>query len=170
MSYSYTTTETFTLTNAKRLAAKVTADMHQSHRLYGAPSLADIEEYQQELTVMLNDGYLKTYEFGFKDGNGNRQLSWLYTVGPTGDLEGGRSGGLYPSAEVNSSRSFNYITRTSEWHGLSDAEREQVNGRHPVQRTSGDAPQDGNGYWENTKSYNSGGVAVTRKEFRPYGN
>ena len=40
VSYTYTTTESFTLTNAKKLAAKVTADMHQCRRLYGDPGEA----------------------------------------------------------------------------------------------------------------------------------
>lgn len=170
MSYSFTTTETYTLTNAKKLAAKVTADMYQSNRLYGRPSLSDIEEYQQELVVMLVDGYLETYEFGFKTADDKRILSWFYTVGPSGDLEGGRSGGLYPSAssEVANAKSFNYMTHTDKWSDLAADDRDKINSKHPVNRATGDPPQDGNGYWHNDREYGSGRVGVSRKEFRPW--
>lgn len=68
MSYSYTTTETFTLTHARHLAAKVAADMHQCQRFYDYPTDAKIKEYEQELVVLLHGGYVESYEFGFKTG------------------------------------------------------------------------------------------------------
>jgi hypothetical protein len=170
MSYSYTTTESFTVTNARRLAAKVASDMHQSLRLYGKPSLSKIEEYQEELTVMLIGGYLESYEFGFKTSDGKRIVSWMYTVSSSGELEGGRSGGLYSYADVSSARSFNYVTFSNAWFALSQDEKDKVNSTHPVDRTTGDPPQDGNGYWSSSREYSSGGVAITRKEFRPYDN
>jgi Bacterial HORMA domain family 1 len=70
MSYSYTTTESFTLTHARRLATKVAADMHQCQRFYGYPTDTQIENYQQELIVLLHGGYMKSYEFGFKTTDG----------------------------------------------------------------------------------------------------
>jgi hypothetical protein len=45
VSYSYTATESFTLTDAKKLAAKVIADMHQCRRIYESPSESSIEAY-----------------------------------------------------------------------------------------------------------------------------
>ena len=105
MAYTYTTTETFTLTHARRLAAKVAADMHQCQRLYGHLTDTEIEEYQQELTVLLVDGYIRSYEFGFKK-DGRRVVSWHYTVSPSGDLEGGRSGGLFPTADISNAVTY----------------------------------------------------------------
>ena len=168
MSYSYTTTESFTLTHARKLAARVAADMHQCQRFYDYPSDTQIEKYQQELIVLLHGGYFKSYEFGFKTKDERRVVSWHYTVGPSGDLEGGRSGGLFPSADISDAVTFNFLTYSSEWFALSNAERDKIKASYPVRRTDGSPPSDGNGYWDSSRRYVSGGVAVTRKEFRPW--
>ncbi len=168
MSYSYTTTESFTLTHARRLAAKVAADMHQCRRFYGQPTDTQIENYQQELIVLLHGGFVSSYEFGFKTKNGLRVVSWSYTVGPSGDLEGGRSGGLFPSADISNAVTFNFLSYSSAWFSLSTVERDKVKANYAVKRTDGSPPKDGNGYWDSSRHYASGGVAVTRKEFRPW--
>lgn len=170
MSYSYTTTatESFTLTHAKRLAAKVAADMHQCQRLYGRPTDTQIENYEQELIVLLHGGYVESYEFGFKTRDGQRVVSWHYTVNLAGDLEGGRSGGLFPTADISEAVPFNFLSRNSVWSALSQEERDKIEASFPVRRTEGKPPKDGNGYWDSSRSYVSGGVAVTRKEFRPW--
>jgi hypothetical protein len=168
MSYSYTTTESFTRTHARKLAAKVAADMHQCLRFYGHPTETQIENYQQELVVLLHGGYIKSYEFGYKTKDERRVVSWHYTVSPSGDLEGGRSGGLYPSADISDAVSFNFLTYSSEWFALSQAEKDKVKAQYLVRRTDGSPPRDGNGYWDSSRHYASGGVAVIRKEFRPW--
>src|SRR5258708_34683753 len=99
MSSTYTISETCTLTHARRLAAKVAADMHQCQRFYGHLTDAQIENYQQELTVLLHGGYVKSHEFGFKTKDRRRVVSWYYTVGPAGNLEGSRSGALFPTRD-----------------------------------------------------------------------
>lgn len=167
-SYSYTTSETFTLTHARRLAAKVAADMHQCQRLYDQPSDAEIENYQQELVVLLRGGYVKSYEFGFKTKNGERVVSWLYNVSSSGDLEGGRSGGLFPSADISDAVLFNFLSYSDNWSALSASERDKIKATYSIKRTDGTSPKDGNGYWDSSRQYTSGGVAVTRKEFRPW--
>src|SRR6266699_3763453 len=110
MTSTYTTSETFTLTHARRLAAKVAADMHQCQRFYRQPTEKQIENYQQELVVLLHGGYVKSYEFGFQTKDERRVVSWSYTVSPSGDLEGGRSGGLFPSADISDAALFNFLT------------------------------------------------------------
>ena len=167
-SYSYTTSETFTRTHARRLAAKVAADMHQCQRLYGHLTDAEIEDYQEELTTLLHGRYVKSYEFGFKTKDDRRVVSWFYTVGPAGDLEGGRSGGLFPSADISDAVVFNFLSYNSEWSALSDKERDKIKASYSVQRVEGSPPKDGKGHWDSSRHYASGGVAVTRKEFRPW--
>ena len=168
MSYSITTTESFTLTHARRLAARVAADMHQCQRFYSKPTDTEIDSYQEELIVLLHGGYIKSYEFGFKTKNERRVVSWYYTVGLSGDLEGGRSGGLFSSADVSGAVWFNFLSPGSEWYALSTVERDKIKANYSVRRTDGSAPQDGNGYWDRSRNYVSGGVAITRKEFRPW--
>lgn len=167
-SYSYTTSETFTLTDARRLAAKVAADMHQCHRFYGRPTDTAIKNYQEELTVLLYGEYVESYEFGFSTKDERRVVSWFYTVSPSGDLAGGRSGGLFPSADVSGAALFNFLSYSSKWSGLSMTERAKIKASYSVQRVDGSPPQDGDGYWDSSRRYASGGVVVTRKEFRPW--
>jgi len=113
---------------------------------------------------------VQTYEFGFKSSDDRRILSWFYEVSSAGDLEGGRSGGLYSGGSVQNARSFNYMTYTSAWHGLDSATKDRIRDSHPVDRTTGSPPQDGNGFWDTSRTYISGGVALIKKEFRPYDN
>ena len=169
MSYSYTTsaTDTFSLTHAKKLAAKVTADLHQCCRFYGCPSEGDIADYNEELVVMLAGEYVCTYEFGFQS-NDRRVVSWYYTITAAGDLEGGRSGGLHATADVRGASWFNYMSYADAWSNLTQTGREAERAKHNITRISGHPPSDGSGHWVSDRTYVSGGVAVVRKEFRPW--
>ncbi len=170
MTYTYTQTETFNVTHARKLAAKVIADMHQCNRFYGkGPSEARIADYEAELVAMLKGGYVESYEFGFKTATDKRIVSWKYTVTASGDLEGGRSGGLYANADVANGSLFNFMTTNSKWAALSQADQDKVEDEHPVNRKEGEPPSDGSGYWTQDRTYSAGGVGVVRKEFRPYG-
>jgi len=168
VTYSYTATESFTLAHAKKLAAKVIADMHQCRRLYGRPSESSIEAYQTELVVLLAGEYVSKYEFGFKTDADQRIVSWRYTVGPAGDLEGGRSGGLYATADIDDARMFNYLWQSDKWNDLLPSEQAKVNAKHTIERVAGDPPSDGSGRWVRDRRYVAGGVAIEREEFRPW--
>ena len=52
MTYSYTTTSTFTRTHAIYLASKVAADLRQMQLFYGRPSNENIEAYIEELAIL----------------------------------------------------------------------------------------------------------------------
>src|SRR5262249_32259162 len=151
----------------KRLASKVVADMHQCCRLYGRPSTNDIAGYQEELIVLLADGYVAEYEFGFKKDDA-RVLSWKYKVTSAGALEGGRSGGLYAQASVASASMFNYLWYSSAWSALTLGQQQAIDAKHAVSRVAGDPPKDGSGHWVRDRTYVSGGVAVQREEFLPW--
>lgn len=168
MSYSYTTAESFTLTNAKRLAAKVSADMDQCRLLYGEPPTARIEKFRDELVVLLAGGYVSSYEFGYKTGNDVRVVSWRYRVATGGDLEGGRSGGLHATADVSRAQWFNFLWTNAQWDRLSSAEREKVKTQYEIDRATGEPPSDGAGRWVRDRTYGSGGVLMEREEFRPW--
>ncbi len=167
MSYTFATSDTFTLANAKKLAAKVAADMHQCRRFYGNPSESDVLAYDDELAVMLAGKYVSSYEFGYKSDD-KRIVSWFYTVTASGDLEGGRSGGLYAKAEVNGASWFNFMTTNSAWSNLTETGRDTVRAKHNINRTTGEPPRDGSGRWIVDRTYTSGNTAMQRKEFRPW--
>jgi len=142
--------------------------MHQCNLFYSkGPTSAAIANYEQELVAMLAGGYIDSYEFGFRTSAGNRVLSWKYTVGVSGDLEGGRYGGLYAQADLGGASLINFMTTNSKWAGLSATDKSKVDDKHHVHRVEGDPPAGGSGYWSSTRSHAAGGVAVNRQEFRP---
>lgn len=167
MTSTYTTTDSFTLVHVRKLAAKVAADMDQCRRLYGEPSTAQIEAYREELVVMLHGGYISNYEFGYQTSGERRVVSWLYAV-TRGDLEGGRSGGLYTQADISGATMFNFLTTNTDWSRLGASGQEAVKQRHSIRRITGEPPRDGNGRWVRDRNYSAGGVAIERQEFRPW--
>lgn len=168
MTYSYTGTESFTVAHARKLAGKVSADMDQCRLFYGSPSEADIESYRGELVTMLAKKYVDRYEFGFKTADDKRVVSWRYKVTASGDLEGGRSGGLHAKADINGATMFNYMWTNAAWWDLSEPGRATVKAEHSVNRVSGEPPADGAGHWVQDRSYGAGGVVLQREEFRPW--
>jgi hypothetical protein len=168
MTGSYSASETFSLTHAKYLASKVVSDLYQCSNFYGEPSDAEIARYQDELVVMLDGGFVREYEFGFKKDD-RRVVSWQYRVNASGDLAGGsdqRSGGMFARADVSGATIFNFMSYTPAWFDLSDSERATVKAKHAVNRGTGSLPGDGNGYWQTDRTYSSAGVVVERKTYR----
>jgi hypothetical protein len=168
MADSYTNSESFTVTHARKLAAKVTADMYNCYQHYGSPPPGDIDRFNQELVVMLSNKYVSVYEFGFQTAEEKRVVSWRYTVTVTGDLEGGKSGGLLATADISNAAWFNQRTCNSNWTALTPAEQETINALHEISRVTKSGPTDGNGHWTITRTYGAGGVSIVREDFQPW--
>lgn len=168
MTYSYTTSDTFTVAHARKLAGKVSADMSQCRLFYGQPSEAEVANYRDELVAMLAGMYVERYEFGFKTSDDRRVVSWSYRVTASGELEGGRSGGLHAKADISNAAMFNFMWTNTTWWNETEAERDRVRATHEINRTSGQPPADGNGRWVQDRSYGAGGVVLQREEFRPW--
>lgn len=168
MTQSSTTTATFTRTHAKHLAAKVITDLYQCYLLYDRPSRDSIDDYQTELIELLAGEYVYEYEFGFKK-DGQRVLSWRYTVGPDGGLHGdGNAGAIYARAMVDTASYYNFLSYSSKWFTLTAQQREAVKAGLPFERGDGSLPGDGNGYWQSDHGYSAGGTRIDRKTFRPW--
>lgn len=168
MSYSGTSTTSFTRTHAKHLAAKVVADLYQCSLLYGRPTADRVGDYQEELVELLAGEYVDSYEFGFKT-NGMRVLSWQYTVGADGGLHGdSAAGSLLARAAVADASYYNFLSYSSKWSDLTSAERAAIKAVLPFARGDGELPGDGSGYWQDDHGYSAGGVRVQRRTFRPW--
>ena len=170
MSFSMTRTvaETFSLTHAKYLASKVTADMKRCQQNYGKPTDQQINDYGTELALLLRDDYVEAYEFGFlKDGS--RLLCWKYavtasTLTPTDD----RPGRILSGVTMQSALFFNTLTYSSKWQAMSAADQARVGSTLPLSRNVVPDYPDGAGYWEQDRIYSAGGVSLPRRTFRPY--
>lgn len=163
-----TASESFTLTHAKYLASKVTSDMWRCQQLYGSPSRDQINDYGTELALLLRDGFVSAYEFGFQK-DGQRVVSWRYTVDSSGlSSADDRPGGVVPGVNVSVASFFNQLTYSSAWVALPEAERDKIKAELPIHRVTKDGPKDGLGYWQEDRSYSANGVSLGRKTFRPY--
>ena len=167
MTYSTTSTRTNTRTWAADLTSKVAADLKRCQRYYGKPTDAWIEGYEQELTEFLVAGFIHTIEYGFKKSD-QRVVSLLYNVDAAGNLSDDRAGGVYARADTTGASWFSYATYSSAYWALTSTQREDFKKKLPFDRTSGNAPSDGAGYWTVDRSYSQDGSGVRRQTFRPY--
>jgi hypothetical protein len=136
------------------------------HSLYGEPTLEQINNLFDELVEMLAGGYVATYEAGFRK-NGERVVSVRYSISSSGVANDEGAGGIYARADITGAFWFTFMTYSQAWWNLSDAARKAVKDSVPIDRTPGDAPTDGNGYWETGRNYASGGTSANRSGFRP---
>jgi hypothetical protein len=145
------------------------ADMYLCNAYYDLPGVETIANYAEELAILLRDGYVSEYEFGFQR-NSKRVLSWRYTVREDGSLStDNRAGKLLSSIDLGGARFFNFLSYSSKWWQLTEAERNSTKSTLPISRTTGEPPSDGNGYWTGQdRQYSSGGVGLDRATFRPY--
>jgi hypothetical protein len=168
MSFTMTRTVSFTLSDAKELASKVTADMRRCQQIYGSPLDAWINGYGTELALLLNEGYVEEYEFGFLR-NGARILSWSYTVNASGQIvSNDRPGRMLAGVDISGAAWFNRLNKSRKWWNLPKDQRDKIESDLPVQRTISDAPPDGAGRWVYDLNYSAGGVTLGRKTFQPF--
>ncbi len=168
MSTTYTTTDTFTRTNAIYLASKVAADLKQMQLYYGNPSDVEIYQYIEELVILLLGGYLDSITYGYQKGadwitalNYSANFSSIYS---TDD----RSGGVIPGKDITGAVWGSYLRKNSKYNSLSSDEKERVEQSLPFTRTGSAEPSFRLGsFVENSKNYYSGGASLDRRVFIP---
>ncbi|WP_277960713.1 HORMA-1 domain-containing protein [Pseudomonas sp. RIT-To-2] len=167
-SYSVSESQTFTLTHAKHMAAKVAADLMRLQRLYGKPSTQWISDYEEEVTAFLKAGYLDTVTYGFK-----RDGKWIeptlkYTAS---ELSSGgvddTPGRIRPNADITGASFYSYMTYNDAWRNASQTERDAVKSQVPVSRGQANEPEV-NGYLTSDNAYSSGGHTLNRSTVRSY--
>ncbi|MDE0526788.1 MAG: hypothetical protein OXI27_09405 [Thaumarchaeota archaeon] len=164
MSYSYTTSSTFTRTDVAYVASKVVADLRAITSYYGQPSESEIQDYYEELVELLAEGCVARIEYGFSRSN-KRVFTLSYEVGQDGSLQDGRSGGVPARADVSNAAWYSFLFPSRKWYGLNDAERQRIASRLPFTRTPGKEPQDGDGSWTIGNGYSSRGISTRRSIF-----
>jgi len=171
MSQSYTITESssFTITHAKHMAAKVATDLKRMQRFYGSPSDADIADYETEITLLLKAGYLEKVTYGFYRNGEFIEPSLQYTARHLAGLAANDDdpGRVRPGADIRNATFYSYLTYSSAWIYLSQAEKDAFKRTLPVPRRSADEPGI-DGYLSNDRTYSSGGRALERASVRSY--
>lgn len=171
MSYSYTTsqTETFTVTHARHIAAKVATDLKRMQRFYGKPSDNSITAYEEEMTAMLKSGYLKTVAYGYKRDGDWIEPTLRYTAYDLAGVSANDDdpGKIRPGANVNGASFYSYMIYSADWWNLTDGEREFFEKSLPFERGSASEPGV-NGYLNEDRTYSSGGRSLSRASVRSY--
>jgi len=165
--YTKSSSTTFTITDARYLASKISTDMHLFGVYYGSPSESYIRDLAEELAQLMKDGYVSEYEFGFKK-NGTRVVCCHYSINDSGVITtDDRPGRVVSSADVCGSSFYTFLTNSIKWSLIDESEKEKIEKSLPIQRTSGVPPKDGHGHWVSDKTYSSNGTNTSRKTFRP---
>lgn len=165
MTTSFSATASFTKTHAAHLASKIAADMRQFSRFYGRPMAENIQRYLDELTQLLAGHYVDEYKFGLRKG-GNWIVCYAYKVVDGALVTDGRPGGIQAGVDASGASFYNYLSPSTAWWQLSSRERDKIRTQLPIQRTPGEEPGCGSGYWVEDRGYEAGGVGVQRKTFR----
>lgn len=167
-SFTITESTTFTITHARHMAAKVSADLKRMQRFYGSPTDNYIGEIEIETIELLKAGYFGTLTVGFKHNDKWIEPTLRYTArdlyGMAADDDPGR---VKPGANTSGASFYNYLTYSSAWDVLTQAEKDAFKARMPYQRTSAQEPLV-NGYMENDRNYSAGGKALSRASVRSY--
>lgn len=168
-SYTITESVTFTVTHARHMAAKVSADLKRMQRFYGYPSDSDIASYESEVTELLKAGYLGTLTVGFKRNDQWIEPTLRYTARDLAGMAANDDdpGRVLPGRDVSGATFYNYLTYSTSWDALSASEMDSFKRRMPFYRTNATQPTV-NGYLVDDKTYSAGGYALGRASVRAY--
>ncbi len=168
-SYSITESTTFTVTHARHMAAKISADLKRMQRFYGYPSDSDIASYETEVTELLKAGYLGTLTTGFLRNGQWIEPTLRYTARDLAGMAANDDdpGRVLPGRDISGATFHNYLTYSAAWNALSDGEKDAFKRRMPFYRT-GMAQPTVNGYLVDDKTYSAGGRALGRACVRAY--
>lgn len=166
ISYTYSTSVTFSHTHAVHLAAKVATDLKRIQRFYGSPGDDSIRAYEEEAMELLKAGYLEEVTYGFKRNGQWIEPTLRYTARDLlGTSTSDDPGGIRPSADVVGASFTSFLTYSRSWGALGSDEKEAFEKRLPFRRTGAPEPSI-DGYLQSDRTYSAGGRALDRVSVR----
>ena len=169
MTGSYSRSASFTITDARYVGGKIGADLRILYNYFGKPALSSINDYVEEVALLLRDGYLDTVDYGFRDVDSNAwklRLRYKATLG--GQLTDGRPGSLPDSTDLEGCSFYSYLTYSSAFWALPSSERVDVKKALPINRTTGNAPTALAGTSTGGHGYARNGAGVARDVYVAY--
>ena len=168
-SYTYSETQTFTITHARHIAVKVATDLKRLQRFYDKPTDNEINDYEKEIIILLKHGYLETVTYGFQKNGKWIEPTIKYSEK---DLFGAYAndddpGRIRPNANISGASFHSFLTYNSNWDSLTQTEKDAIKNLMPFKRGYGDEP-DISGYMNSDRIYSAGGHALYRETVRSY--
>lgn len=169
MSISATRSVTFTATSARYLTSKIATDLRTVHRYYGVPGLTGIDEYAQEASLLLQDGYLGWVDYGLRRRTPNGGMEWVlqlrYAVSSGGVLTDDHPGGVPGNAPIVGASFFSYLTYSAVFNALPQWQQDVVKAALPVSRTGAVESPRADGSINGKRLYSRDGVSLSRDTF-----
>lgn len=167
-SYTATGTDTFTITHARYIASKVATDLKRFQRFYeGVPSDGTIDSYEAELVGLLKHDAIDYVVYGFQRNSLWTPASVRYRALPGGSLLADDDPGkIRPGIDVGGARFTSFLSYSSAWFAIPEAERERIAQGLPFQRTTMTTPGLERGAWIDDLSYAAGGRGLGRSSVR----
>jgi len=162
-SYTVSAANTFTVTHARHMAAKVAADLKRVQRFYGDPSDVRIATFEAEVVELLKAGYLDTVWYGYKRGETWIEPTLRYTAKDLAGANGNDDdpGKVRPGADVSGASFYSFLTYSASYSNLTPGQQESFEKSLPFQRGGANEPGI-NGYLLPDRTYSAGGKALDR--------
>ena len=168
-SFTVSQTNTFTVTHARHIAAKVATDLKRVQRFYNLPSDERIEQFEKEIVELLKGGYIDHVTYGFQ-----RNDSWIeptlrYTAKELASDQGfgDDPGKIAPGKDISGASFYSYLVYSPAWVALSATQKADVEKQLPFSRTTASEPGI-NGVLVPDRTYSAGGKALDRYSVRSY--
>lgn len=166
--FTTTTSTTFTMTHAKRIASKVATDLMRFRRYYDKPTLTRIDDYEAELAVLLKHNVLDEVTYGFR-----KNKKWVTAIkyrAVDGELVADDNpGSLRAISDCNAASFYSFLSYNGNWDRLSSTKKEEIRKQLPFKRGSGSEPDVDGGYWVEDLGYSAGGRGLRRSKIQRYG-
>jgi Bacterial HORMA domain family 1 len=161
-----TRSASFTITDAREVGARVGADLRLLNSLYGQPTLPSIDDYAEEVALLLRDGYLRTVDYGFKDTSTNVwKVRLRYTATTGRQLVNSRPGSLPTNLAVAEYGFYSFLAYSTSFDALNASYQAAILADIPVNRVSAAEPSTGAGTSRSGHGYARNGVGLTRDVF-----
>ena len=160
--YTTTRSETFTVTHAWHIVAKIGTDLKRMQRFYGRPNDQEITDYENEAVALLLGDYLDWVTYGFYK-NGQWIIALKYAARYGGVLIADDSPGRLPlGVDVSSCHFTSMLAYTNKWRQLNDIQQQQLYKNAGVSFTKREPGSDYYGAWRSDRTYSAGGRGVLR--------
>lgn len=162
-SYTRSASASFTITDARYVGGRVGADLRLLYNLYGEPALARIDNFAEEVALLLHDGYLDTVDYGFRDTATNTwKLRLRYKATPGGQLTDSRPGSFPDPVDLTGYSFYSSLTYSAAFWALPASEQAGVKDALPISRTTATAPSTLAGTSTGGHGYARNGAGLSR--------
>jgi hypothetical protein len=164
--FSFADSDTFTETHAAHHAGRITTDLRHCFQEYGSPAEHMLEQYLEELKILLKRHLVSDYHFGFERAN-VPVWGMHYEITQHGDVtaESDIAGGIPRGRNVAGASFFNFLTYSTTWSSLNPEQRSDIEAMLPFSRTTGVLPGSGSTVYISDRQYNAGGIGTQRSVF-----